>query len=438
MEWWLTLLLFFCGLMILMLAGLPVAFAFILMDLIGVVIFWGTDLGFSQFVISMFQSIIRFSLIPIPLFILMGELLFQSKLAMVMLEALDTWLGRLPGRLSLLTIGAGTIMGALSGQSAATTAILGEMLVPEMEKRGYSKEMSLGPVLGSGGLATLIPPSTLAVFLAGLTGCSIGGLLLAGIGPGLTLAVLYTLYSVARCAFQPNLAPAYEVPPQPLARKLKLTVKNILPVSIIILAVTGIIFLGVATPTEAAATGCLATFILLAAYRRLNWGMIKRSCFSTVIVTGMLLFIMTGSVAFSQILAQSEASKEMAQFAVSFNLPPVGIMIIMQITLVLLGTFMGAVSMVMITMPIFVPIVSSLGIDILWFSILTLVNMEISSLSPPYGMGLFAMKGVVAQDTTMGDVYRAAMPFLYLQITLEVLLFIFPVIALWIPSMMGT
>ncbi|MFC1861487.1 TRAP transporter large permease subunit [Chloroflexota bacterium] len=436
MEWWLILLTIVGSLLVLMFLGLPVAFCFILINIIGVSIFWGTDIGLRQLVISMFQSVIRFNLLPIPLFVLMGELLFQSRLAPLMLDALDSWLGRLPGRLGLLAIAGGTLFGALCGQSMATNAMLGEVLVPEMENRGYKKPMSLGPILGSGGLATMIPPSTLAVFLASLTGTSVGGLLLAGIAPGLVMAALYAAYTIIRCYLQPSLAPSYEVILPPLSTKVSLTAKNVLPVAIIILAVTGVIFLGVATPTEAAATGCLATFILVAAYGRLNWQVLKPCCFGTVTVTGMLLFIMAGSVAFSQIIAYSGASRELAQFAVNFPLPTIGLVAIMIVLLIILGMFMGVVSMVMITMPIFVPVVQSLGIDVLWFSVLVLLTMEMGSTSPPFGLSLFVMKGVAPRDTTMGDVYRAALPYLFCDAIVMVLMIVFPILPLWIPSMM--
>ena len=436
MEWWLILLLIIGSLLVLMFMGMPVAFCFILINIVGVSIFWGTELGLRQLVISMFQSVIRFNLLPISLFVLMGELLFNSRLAPLMLDALDSWLGRLPGRLGLLAIGGGTLFGTLCGNALASNAMLGEVLVPEMEKRGYKKVMSLGPIIGSGGLAVMIPPSTLAVFLASLTDASVGGLLLAGIAPGLVMAILYATYTITRSYLQPSLAPSYGVTPPPLLTKVMLTVKNVLPVAFIILAVTGVIFLGVATPTEAAATGCLATFILVAAYGRLNWQVLKTCCFGTVTVTGMLLFIMTGTVAFSQIIAYSGASRELAQFAVSFPLPTVGLVAIMIALLIIMGMFMGVVSMVMITMPIFMPVIRSLGIDVLWFSVLVLLTMEMGGTSPPFGLNLFVMKGVAPRDTTMGDIYRAALPYLYCDAIVMALMIVFPILPLWIPSIM--
>ncbi|MFC1902567.1 TRAP transporter large permease subunit [Chloroflexota bacterium] len=212
MEWWLVLIIIFGFLIGAMVTGLPVAFCFILLNFIGVYIFWGGEIGLSQLILSIFSSLAKFTLLPVPMFLLMGEVMFHSGMGLNMIDVLDKWLGRLPGRLGLLAVGAATMFSTMSGSTMATTAMLGTLLTPEMEKRGYKKPMSIGPVMGSGGLAMLIPPSGLAVLLAAVAEISIGRLLIAGIIPGLLIAFFYASYVIIRCRFQPSIAPAYEVP----------------------------------------------------------------------------------------------------------------------------------------------------------------------------------------------------------------------------------
>ena len=274
-----------------MATGMPVAFCFLLINLVGILLFWGGAPGLELLILTLFTSVTRFTLLPLPLFVLMGEVIFHSGIAPNMLDALDRWLGRLPGRLGLVAVGGGTLFATLTGVSMASVAMLGSTLVPEMEKRGYKKPMSLGPILGSGGLAFMIPPSGLVVLLAALAEISIGKTLMAIIIPGLLMATLYASYIIIRCKLQPSIAPAYDVPPTSLSEKLIPTVRYVLPVGFVIFMVIGVIFLGVATPTEAAATGAIATFILAAGYKRLNWQMVKKSVAGGLKTTLMILMI---------------------------------------------------------------------------------------------------------------------------------------------------
>ncbi|GAG12375.1 unnamed protein product, partial [marine sediment metagenome] len=264
----------FGAFLLLMFAGLPVAFAFMFVNIMGAYIFWQGGLGLEQLVHRSLDSVAMFALLPVPLFVLLGEVLFNSGVASRTLDALDKWLGRFPGRLSLLAIGASTVFATVSGVSAASVAMLGATLGPEMEKRGYKKSMSLGPILGGGGLSIMIPPTALGVLFAALAMLSIAEFLIAIIIPGLLMAVLYGTYIIARCMLQPSLAPIYDVPPTPLPEKIMATLKYILPLATIIFLVTGVIFVGIATPTEASATGVIGAFILAACYKRLSWNVV--------------------------------------------------------------------------------------------------------------------------------------------------------------------
>ena len=436
MEWWLILLIIFSALVILFILAVPVAFAFLFVNVIAVYVFWGGGAGLSQMILSIYESVTIFALLPVPLFVLMGEVMFRSGIAPRMMDVLDKWLGRLPGRLSLLAVGGGTLFAALSGSAMAGAAMLGSVLVPEMEKRGYKKPMSLGPILGSGGLAIMIPPSALGVLLAALGRFSVGRFLIAIIIPGLIMAVLYGTYVIGRCWLQPQLAPSYPVPPTSLLEKIRATLQYVLPLSSIVFLVVGLIFLGIATPTEAAALGALGCLALALIYRGLNWEILKISITGTLQVTIMMLMILTGSTAFAQILAYTGASQGLVEFALSIPLPPICVLIAMQIVLLIMGTFMEPLTIMMVTLPIFMPIVEKLAFNPLWFGAIMLLNMEMATTSPPFGLVLFVMKGVAPPGTTMGDIYRAGLPFLACDAVAMAFMMAFPGLVLWLPGLM--
>jgi tripartite ATP-independent transporter DctM subunit len=436
MEWWVILILIFSSLMFLFLIGVPVAFSFLFVNIICVYLFWGGDAGFSQLIRSVYRSVATFALLPVPLFVLMGEIMFRSGIAPNMMDTLDKWLGRIPGRLSLLAIGGGTLFATLSGSAMAGCAMLGSVLVPEMSKRGYKKSMSIGPIMGSGGLAIMIPPSALGVLLASLCRISVGGILVAIILPGVLMAVLYAGYVVARCLLQPDIAPSYDFTPTPMREKVVLTCKYVLPLGSIIFLVIGLMFLGIATPTESAALGALGCFVLVFIYKGWDWKAISESITSTLKITVMMFMIMTGAVAFSQILAFTGASSGLVQLATSLNLAPIMIVIFMQIILLFMGTFMEPLTIMMVTLPVYMPIIRDLGFNPLWFGAIMLLNMEMATISPPFGLVLFVMKGVASEDTTMGDIYKAALPFLACDAVAMGLIMLFPSLALYLPGLM--
>lgn len=434
MEWWLVLILILGALLVLMATGLPVAFCFLLINLVGAIVLWGGVAGLHNLITSMFRSVTIFSLLPLPLFIFMGEVLAQSGMASRMIDTLDKWLGRIRARLSLLAVAGGVVIGALSGSTPGAAAILGESLAPDMLKRGYKKPMVIGPIIGSAGLAIIIPPSGLAVFLATIGNISVGRLLIAGIIPGLIMAVLYATYIISRCRLDPSLAPVYEVPPAPLSERLGALAKNVLPLGIIIFAVTGFILIGVTTPSEAAAWGAATSFILAACYRSVNWEMVKRTLAGTLNIAVMMFMIFLGAIAFSQILAYSGATKGLVELAVGLPVAPILIIIFMQIVVLFLGMFIEQTSIMMITLPIFMPIVKALGFNDIWFGMIMLINLGIANRTPPFGFLLFVLKGVSSPDTTMGDIYRAAIPYIMCDMLVMALIMVVPALALWLPG----
>ena len=436
MEWWLTLLIIFGSFVILMFAGLPVAFAFMLINIVGVIVFWGGVAGLRQLILSIFDSVTFFALVPVPLFLIMGDVLFRSEMGMRMLDALEKLLGRLPGRLSLVAVAGGTLIGALSGNSWASAAMLGSVLEPEMEKRGYKKSMALGPIMASAILAPIIPPSGLAVLLASLAGISVGGLLIGGVIPGLVMAACYAIYIIGMCIIKPELAPSYEMARLSPWEKLRPTLVYVLPLGVIIFSVMGLMLLGIASPTEASAFGALSTFVLAAAYRSLNWQVVKAAFTGTMTTTVMIFMIFCGSIAFSQILAYSGATKGLIEFATSVPVHPIILLIGTQVIVFFLGMFMEQTSILMITLPMFMPLCSVFQWNPLWFGVMMLVNISLANISPPFGIVLFVMKGVSPPGTTMGDIYSAAIPYCVIDLIVILLIMAFPQIGLWLPSIM--
>jgi tripartite ATP-independent transporter DctM subunit len=435
MEWWVAFSLIVGALCVLMIIGMPIAFAFLAVNIAGAYIFWGGVAGINQMVLAVMDSVASFSIMPVPLFLLMGDLLFRSGIAARLMDVLDAWLGRVPGRLSLMAVSGGTLFATLAGSGAATTALLGRILVPDMMKRGYKQPMTLGPVMGSGGLAVMLPPSALGVILAATADISVGAFLMSIIVPGLLMALSYAIYVVLRCYLQPDLAPAYVAEKVPLKQRLRDTVVYVFPLATIVFVVTGLIFLGIATPTESAGLGALAALILARLYGKLDWPMLRTCLESTMRTSIMVLMILSGSSAFSQLLAFTGASAGLVDVATSTNWSPVMIVISMQVVLLLLGTFMESLAMILLTVPIYFPIIEALNLSPIWFGAIMLLNMEMAAISPPFGFGLFVMKAVAPQGTTMMDVYKASVPFLLLNSIVMLIMIFFPSVVLWLPSL---
>lgn len=433
MDWWWTLTIIMGCLLVVLASGLPVAFSFLTINLVGAYVLWGGFGGFHQLIDGIYSSVTMFALVPVPLFVLMGEVLLHTRLAFKAIDVVDIWMGRLPGRLCLVTLGASTLFSCLSGSSLGTTAMLGSMMLPEMERRGYKPAISVGSCM-SGGLAMIIPPSALAVILASTARVSVGKVLIGGILPGIFMAFLYAAYIVGRCWFSPGLAPAYEPKAIPLKDKLRETLIYLVPLTGVIFVVVGLMFLGMATPTESAALGASTVFILAAAYGRLNWQVIQKSLIGTMKITLMMLMILTGSLAFSQMMAFTGATSGLVQSVSDVDLPPMVMMLVMQAVILILGCFMEQVSIMMITLPIFMPMVKALGFSDVWFALMMLVNLEIGLKTPPFGLLLFVMRGVAPPSISMADIYRSTTPFVLIDILTIIVMMVFPSLVLFLPE----
>ncbi|WP_101069150.1 TRAP transporter large permease [Roseovarius salinarum] len=434
MEWYSALSLLLGSIVFLMALGMPVALAFLAANVLGAWVFMGGAQGVVLMLDNGFGALSKFALIPIPLFLLMGELFFHTGLGARMFNAIDRLLGRLPGRLSYVTVLGGTGFATLSGSSMGSTALLGSLMVPEMNRRGYNNKMSIGPILGTGGLAIIIPPSALAVLLATLAKIDVGALLIAGVIPGLVLAALYIALIFLQTRLDADAAPAYDVEATSLAAKAGLLLRDVVPMSGIMVVVVAMMLWGITTPSEAAAFGALGVLILGVIYRCLSWEVIRKSVEGALKVTLMAYLIVFGSATFSQLLAFSGASHGLIGWATGFDLAPVAMLLAMFGVLLILGMFMEQISIMLLTVPIFFPLAESLGFDAIWFALIMLLGLEISFSTPPFGLLLFVMKGVAPPGTTMRDIYLSAMPFILCSLILVALLVVFPQLALWLPG----
>jgi tripartite ATP-independent transporter DctM subunit len=434
---WYQVLAFLIGMLLAFMAiGMPVVFAFLAANLIGAWIFMGGEIGVMQLVRNAADSVQSFALLPIPLFIFMGEIMFHTGVAGRAIDAIDRLIARVPGRLSLVAIAGGTIFSSLSGSTIANTAMLSSTLLPEMYKRGYHSSIAVGPIVAVGGLAMLIPPSALAVLLGSVARIPIGELLVASIIPALILATLFFGYVLIRCWHNPQIAPPYDVAQLGWRERIVPFVKYVLPLMSIFIVVVGSIVGGIATPTESAALGAAAALAAAAGYRRLRWKSFVVSVRETLRFTVMTLFIIAGSITFSQIMAFTQASDGLSGLVSGAGLSPLMVLLGMLGILLFLGCFMDQVSMMMITAPLFMPLAEQFGFDIVWFGVLMLMILEISLATPPFGLLLFVAKGA-APDTTMREIIISVAPFIGLALAVVVLLIAVPDLTLILPRMMA-
>lgn len=438
MDWILVLTVMLGGVIVLILIGLPVAIAFMATNLIGAILYFGGEIGIIQMIRNMRPPIANYAMAPIPLFVLMGEIMLQTGMAKHAIEAIDKIVARVPGRLAIISVLGGTSFAALSGSSVANAAVVGRTLMPEMRRLGYSDSMSIGPATAVGGIAVLIPPSALAVILGSLAHISINDLLLAGIVPGVMMTIAFLGYIMLRCTLNPSLAPSEELEVLlPWKERLRPLFVNVLPLFLIFIAVVGSILTGIATPTEAAAIGVLASFIAGALYRRLTAQNMVAALTESLKFSAMILFIICTSGTFSQILAFTGATHELTSYVVDgSSMTPMMIVIIMLALVLVLGCFMESASIIMLTVPIFFPILNALQIDPLWFGLMMMVALEIGLLTPPFGILLFVVQGVLGGTVTMTKIYKSVMPFIGLQLGVLLIIFLVPGLTNWLPNIM--
>lgn len=436
MEWWAFMLLFLAALFVLLMLRVPVAVGLLAVGMVAAVWqFGGFSRGMDQVARSAYASVASFTLAPIPLFILMGEVLFQGGVAREAINVLNRQLGRLPGRLAILSTLGGGLFGLLSGSTLANTALFGSTLLPEMTERGYSRKLGMGSILASGGLAMIIPPSALAVLWGAIAQVPIGPLLIAGIVPGalMTLGYLTIVVVSAKRGMAPD---AMDETQRPTRRqRTSDLLRYVLPLGTIILAVLGLIFFGIATPTESAATGALMAFILVGVYRRLDRRTVAETFRRTIRTTTMIFFILVGSTLYSQVMSFSGATAGFVDAMTSESLHWLVALLLMQVVLIMLGLFLDQASIMLVTLPLFMPVVQAQGWDPLWFGIVMLINLQIAGTTPPFGLNLFVMKGVVGDDVEMREIYASAIPYLGSDVAIMALLIAVPSLVTFLPNM---
>jgi tripartite ATP-independent transporter DctM subunit len=434
MSWWLAACILFGSLTVLFALALPAAFAFLGINIVGAWVWLGKDAGLIQLVRNGVASIASFSLTPIPFFILMGEVLFHTGVAMKAIDAIDRVIWRVPGRLAVVAVVAGTVFSAISGSTIATTALLGSLLLPQMLARGYHPNMSMGPIMAIGGVDMLIPPSALTVLLGSLAGISISQLLIAGIVPGIVMSLMFVGWIVARAIADPSLAPSFEHEELPLWERVKPLLLYVAPLVLIFVVVVAAMAAGWATPTEAAAIGAVATVAVAWIYRALTWSNLMKALLGTAGISGIILFIIVGATTFAQILTFSGATNGLVEAIKDAQLAPWLVLGAMLVILVILGCFIDQVSMMLICLPFFMPLVAAYGFDAVWFGVLFLICMQLGLLTPPFGMLLFTMKSVAPKHITMSQVWQSATPYVVMGVIALGLVIAFPPLATWLPK----
>jgi len=428
-------LLFFGSLMFFLLLGLPLVFVLGGISVVFLYFTWGPH-AFYMIVSQMWGSMNSFVLLAIPLFIFMAMILERSGVATDLYRMMHLWWAGVRGGLAIGTVAICAIFAAMSGISGAAVVTMGTIALPAMLKRGYDKELALGCINSGGGWGILIPPSIIMILYALITGVSVGALFAAGILPGLLLFVLVSLYIGIRCYFQPHLGPPLPKEERGNWQERLLALKAVILPMMIIVMVLGAIMAGIATPTEAAALGVLGAVISAIVYRRFTWELMLTSAVRTFRLTGLVMWILFSAHAFSSAYAAMGAQRFLMQLMEYIPGGEWGALIFIMLVIFLLAMVLDPVGIMLITLPVFLPIILAYGFDPIWFGILFIIMMEIGYMTPPFGFNLFYLKGIVPPSISMGDIYRSVIPFTIVELFGLVLVILFPPIALWLPSLL--
>ena len=435
MSWWLVISGSIGLLLILMAVGMPLFAAFLVMNVTGVLVLFGPP-AFGMFANSIYTTATTGVLVAVPLFIAMGEILFRSGAMEVLFDSLDRLVGRFRGRQYVVCILLSAVLGALSGAAMAVAGLLGRSLFPAMRQRGYDTRFSAGTVLAGASLDPIIPPSVLAILVASIADVSTGKMLIAGIIPGLVLTGMFLVYVLVRVYLQPDLAPDVSADTVQAQGSRLAAAARMLPSLMVFFMVMGLIILGVATPTEAAATGVLGAILLAAWYGRLSFELVSDAMFAAATVASLLLVIMCSAVMFSQLLTMTGAAREMGQAVVGLSLSPSLMVLLMMAVPFILFMFLDQVALMLVLVPIYQPIIRAYGFEEIWFWTLFLIVATVGGLTPPFGYVLFALKSA-APDVSMKVIYSASWPFVWIIVAGMVLFAVFPALITFLPNLMS-
>lgn len=415
--------------------GLPLTFTLGGIGTIAIFFLWGPQALFVVIARS-FGIMQSFMLVAIPLFIFMGIVLERSGLGDDLYATMQHWLGPLRGGLAIGTVIICAVFAAMTGISGAATVTMGVISLPAMLRRKYDPMLAVGSISAGGALGILIPPSVIMIIYGLLAEESVGGLFAGGVFPGLLLTFLFIVYIGIRAAIQPKLAPALPDEERATWREKFVSLRAVILPILLVVMVLGSIFSGIASPSEAAAVGAAGSLVCAAVYRKLTWGLIKEACTRAFKLNCMVLWIIIGASAFTGVYTAIGAPELARQIIEAMEVNRWLILAVIQSTYFILGMFLDPTGILMITVPIYVPVIKALGFDTLWFGVLFVMNMEMAFLTPPFGFNLFYMKAIVPKSITMGDIYRSIIPFVGLQAVGLALVIIFPQIALWLPSVL--
>ncbi|MFC2008684.1 TRAP transporter large permease subunit [Chloroflexota bacterium] len=432
----LLMVIMFGSLMVLLLTGLPVVYAMGGIATILVFLVWGPFVAPYVLANTAFHQLSHYNLVAIPLFIFMALILRASGIAEELFLSIRLWFQSVPGGLAMAVVAVSVVIAAMSGVVATGIVVLGIVAVPLMLRLGYSKEMALGPVMAGACLAQLIPPSTGFVIYGSLAQVSIGSLFVGGIVPGLILAGMFTLYIGIRCRLHPELGPPVPVEDRVGWKEKLYSAKGLVLPGLLIAAVLGSIFLGVACATEAAGIGAIGAMFCAVVRRNLTWSAVREACVQTGKSTGMLIWVFFGAACFKSVFVLSGGPHMVSNWVADLTISPLLIVAMMQLIFLFMGCFIQEVVTQLIAMPVFLPAIDSFGLSRLWFGVLFLTNAQLSFITPPFGFALFYMKSILPEDIKMSEIIRSVVPFMPLQLIGVILVMLFPEIALWLPRLM--
>jgi tripartite ATP-independent transporter DctM subunit len=435
MTWWMALSSGIGLLLGLLFLGIPVFVAFLILNVAGILVLMGPA-GFGLFANSIYTTATTTALATVPLFIVMGEILFRSGAMEAVFDSLDRLVGRIRGRQYVLCILLSAILGALSGAAMAVAGLLGRSLFPEMLRRGYNQRLAAGTILAGACLDPIIPPSVLAILIATLAEISTASLLVAGIIPGLMLMCLFLIYVLYRVWRDPSLAPDVASDTEGEQRKtgVLIALTRILPCAFVFFMVMGLIMFGVATPTEAAATGVAGAIVVAFIYRGISMKMLWEALTAAATVSALLLVIMCCAVMFSQLLTFTGATRAVADLVAHLDLPAVLMLFAMLALPFVLFMFLDQLALMLVLIPIYQPLIKFYAFDPIWFWTLFLIVATVGGLTPPFGYVLFALKSAAPQLPTT-EIFRASWPFVWLIVLGMVILAIFPDLITFLPNL---
>ena len=427
------------GVVVGVMIGYPLAIPVGALGLIFGFLLFGTPV-FDLLYARLFKLINNYALLAIPLFVFMGVMLERSGIAEKMYNALYLWLSGLRGGLAIITVLIGTILAACVGIIGASVSMLALLALPAMLRRGYDKSLASGAVCAGGCLGILIPPSIMLVIYGPMANISVGKLFMGAFIPGFILSGLYMTYIAIRCFLQPQIAPAVPIAERqvPFLKKTAMLATSLVPPGLLVLAVLGSIFFGIAPPTEAAAVGAFAATLLTIAYRRFNFGVLKETATQTLMVTSMILLIGGLSFVFVGVFIPAGGNKVVKELILAAPGGRWGAFVMVMFIIFLLGFFIDWIGIVFIMVPILAPIAPELGFDPLWFALMICVNLQMAFMTPPMAPAIFYLRGAAPADlgVTIGDIIRGVFPFVGLIIIGLGLCVVFPQIILWLPGQM--